>query len=501
VQVTRATFIPLLAAKKSDRFDPGAVREDFCGDLTVVYSYGPQFGRRVVTHAELEQMELSPHTLRRSALEHLEVLAGRAEFHGQPPSLMLSFQGLESSLLLATDFWTRLQGAVPGDLVVGVPTRDVVIVTGSQSGPGLEKARRCVDRVLMAGDEFPLTSALLVRRGGVWEPFDGQARQPARAGQGIRQHHGPAQPPRQYQEHPSWPGERVAPVSPMRPGAPVAGDRRGPAGRPHAAPPLVPAAAAMAPAIGSPAVAPRPAAASHAPAAPVPTQPAGPPRPGASTLPTTGSIPAVAASGFAMPMPAMPASVSPAGPVPAQRRGTDRWRSDDPRPVDIAPYSAVPYSAMPYSAAPYSAAPYSAAPYSGVPYSAVPYSGAPYRGASYSRSRGAQQAGRPLPYEAPKPPYRDEPYSTGMQPRQSDPDATGSQRYLPSEPPYRSPVPLYRSEPSRPAYNPAPPPEAHDTHAAPAPQPAYPASWGTTPDWSAGRSAEWRSSPRARFSR
>ena len=105
--------------------------------------------------------------LRQSALQHLEVLSSRAEFHGQPPALMLSFEGLESSLLLANDFWSRLEGAVPGELIVGVPARDVVIVTGSQSGPGLEKAKRCVERVFFAGGENLIARGLLVRRGGI----------------------------------------------------------------------------------------------------------------------------------------------------------------------------------------------------------------------------------------------------------------------------------------------------------------------------------------------
>src|SRR6185503_19574849 len=98
VQVTRATFIPLLAPGSSSSLDPGVVREEYCADLTLVYTMGPHFGRRVVTHADLEQLELTPRNLRRAAFEHLEALAmDRAQFHGQPPSLMLSFEGLESS--------------------------------------------------------------------------------------------------------------------------------------------------------------------------------------------------------------------------------------------------------------------------------------------------------------------------------------------------------------------------------------------------------------------
>jgi hypothetical protein len=134
---------------------------------------------------------------------------------------MLSFEGLESSLMLANDFWARMEGSVPGELVVGVPARDVVVVTGSRSGPGLEKAKRCVERVFFAGGEALISRGLFVRRGGVWEPFDRTARPSGRPQFGPAHQHGVGQPPRQYQEHPSWPGgERIPPQQPMgaRPG-------------------------------------------------------------------------------------------------------------------------------------------------------------------------------------------------------------------------------------------------------------------------------------------
>lgn len=370
MQVTRATFIPLLAAANSDRIDPGAVRDEYSADLTVVYTFGPQFGRRVVTHADLEQMELSARVLRRSAYEHLEVLSSRAEFHGQPPALMLSFEGLESSLLLASDFWTRLQGAVPGEVVVGVPARDVVIVTGSQSLPGLEKARRCVERVFMAGGENPLTQGLLVRRGGTWEPFDRTARPSgARSGGGASHQLGAAhqlgqgQPPRQYQEHPSWPGgERVAPVPQ-------------PQGQRRAAPP-----------------------AGARPQQQVAPAAALPPRPAANTLPPTpgnlgpggplGANPLTSHTSTGM-QPVVPHQ----RPVPG-RRSVERQQNA----ADVAQYSSVPYSSVPYSSVPNSGGP--GAPQPGGPQPAGSHSGGSHSGGSHS---GGSHSGGPQYPQAQRP--------------------------------------------------------------------------------------------------
>ena len=269
---------------------------------------------------------MTPRNLRRAALDHLEVLSSRAEFHGQPPALMLSFEGLESSLLLANDFWTRLQGAVPGHLVVGVPCRDVVIVTGSMSQAGLEKARRCVERMFFAGGEHLLTRNLLVRRGETWEPFD----KPARAGRAARRRPGP-------------PARRRPAAAPV-PGAPVLARR---AGRRASGPPT--------PACPAARTGPMPPAA-HRPGARRCPMPA---------LPThTGSMPALCPR-----TPGRCRAATHTGSIPRFRRHAHGPASDRPHrlPVargrasgcvagaahtDVAQYSAVPYSAMPYSASP-----------------------------------------------------------------------------------------------------------------------------------------------------
>ena len=480
MQVTRATFIPILASGNNPNFDAGAVREEYCADLTLVYSLGPPFGRRVVTHADMEQMELTPRTLRRSAFEQLEMLArDRAQFHGQPPSVMLSFDGLESSLLLATEFWSRLQGALPGELVVGVPARDVVIVTGSQLPQGLEKVRRAVDRVFFAGDENLLTRTLLVRRGGTWEPFDRPARQGSRPG---AHPHSADRAPRQYQEHPSWPGERVPVASAMPADLPV--ERPAPTGRPAPSPvPLLPAAAANVPRPAAtslppprvptppPATGPRPG--SMAPQGLPPMTPQGLPsrtpspmsRPGPMmpTSPPTGAIRPIGGSPMSAAGPmsgvgalppvsgGVPRGGSPvggAGPLGGPRPGSHAARLPDPprpaervrpadqaRVADSAQYSAAPYSAAPYSAAPYSAVPQSAVPYSAMPYSALPSSAIPSSAIPSSAMPNSAVPSSAVPYSAT--PYSGARSSAPVSPGYPQPAFSRGARSHQPKPPYR----------------------------------------------------------------
>jgi hypothetical protein len=168
-QVTSSVLPVLVPAQRDSYDDPAApVLDDFLGDLAVAYAVGPPFGKRFVSWRDLDRSGNARRALRRDAARNLDARLDAMRVHGQPPALMLGFEGLASSLLLAEAPWPALEAAVPGELVVGVPARDVVILTGSQSPPGLAKVRRAVDRVFFAGDRHLLTRHLLVRRRGVW---------------------------------------------------------------------------------------------------------------------------------------------------------------------------------------------------------------------------------------------------------------------------------------------------------------------------------------------
>ncbi|WP_349338210.1 hypothetical protein [Plantactinospora sp. B6F1] len=164
-------FLPLLVSTEDARYGENHLLEDFTQDLDVGYSFGPPYGGRLVTWDDLDELEISQAELRQVAVDNLYRLLPRLRIDGQPPAPMLSFGGLESTVLLAAEVWEDLERSVPGELVVGVPARDVVIVTGTASRPGIEKVRRAVDRVFFAGDQNLLSRELLVWREGGWSTY------------------------------------------------------------------------------------------------------------------------------------------------------------------------------------------------------------------------------------------------------------------------------------------------------------------------------------------
>lgn len=163
--------MPVVISARDAAYHDRHVLDVLFDDLFVAYSMGRPHGERLMTWPDFDQLRVSRRELRRRAAGVLDASLDRVRIHGQPPALMMSFEGIESSLILADEFWDSLEGSVPGEIVIGAPARDVVIVTGSRSAAGLARARRAVDRMFFAGGRHLLRAGLMVRRRGGWEPF------------------------------------------------------------------------------------------------------------------------------------------------------------------------------------------------------------------------------------------------------------------------------------------------------------------------------------------
>jgi uncharacterized protein YtpQ (UPF0354 family) len=171
VQVMNATLMPIVISRSDPGVNDRHVVDGLFDNLAVSYSLGRPHGARLMTWPDFDRMGLSRRDVRRHAANTLDSAMLSARICGQPPALMLSFDGIESSALLCDEFWDGLEGAVPGEIVIGAPARDVLIITGSRSPTGLSKVRRAIDRMFFAGGAHLLTQHMLVRRRGAWDRF------------------------------------------------------------------------------------------------------------------------------------------------------------------------------------------------------------------------------------------------------------------------------------------------------------------------------------------
>jgi hypothetical protein len=92
-----------------------------------------------------------------------------------PVLMLVTGNDLEACLLLLDEVWDSLTAKISGDIVVAVPTRDIVFVTSGDSAAALQVLRESAAEARSRETTHCLTQHLLVRRGRKWEVFNSAA--------------------------------------------------------------------------------------------------------------------------------------------------------------------------------------------------------------------------------------------------------------------------------------------------------------------------------------
>lgn len=147
------------------------VVEDLNREFVVLYAEDSPRNIRYLTPKDLEKLAIRK-DLRASALANLQRLLPKIEVHGGNGYYMVSAGGdYEASLLLLDSFWRDDRFKVKGAIVVAVPARGTLLVTGADDRSGLAKTRDMVRRVFTR-QPYPLTQTLFVLQGGKFVEFE-----------------------------------------------------------------------------------------------------------------------------------------------------------------------------------------------------------------------------------------------------------------------------------------------------------------------------------------
>ncbi len=151
--------------------DNGLVYEPLNEELFVVYVFDTPTSIRFMTQSDLVELGVEQSSLREAALTNLQNVLQHVQLEGDPASLsMLVADGMyEASMLLFDGIWSKQQFPVKGDIVVYVPARDVVLITGSEDMVGLAT----IQEILFDKQGFahPISSSGFVFKSGKWEHF------------------------------------------------------------------------------------------------------------------------------------------------------------------------------------------------------------------------------------------------------------------------------------------------------------------------------------------
>lgn len=141
--------------------------EPFNAELVIVYTEDSQTRTRYLDSRE-DVGERS--VLRTLAISNLARILPKIQMLQYGDFFVISAGGnYEPSLLLFDELWSSGRIKVDGDIVVALPARDLLLVTGSKNRKGLEAMREMAAKAMEGA--YRLTDTLFVYRGGQFVEF------------------------------------------------------------------------------------------------------------------------------------------------------------------------------------------------------------------------------------------------------------------------------------------------------------------------------------------
>lgn len=145
------------------------VFDDLNKDLVVVYAEDHPARTRYLMSGD--KPGVAREELRTLAIANLRRLLPKIEISQEDHVTLVSAGGdYDASLLLFDEIWSDGRIKVAGDIVVAIPARNVLLVTGSQDRAGLRAVRTLVAK-LSANGSHALTRTLFVYRNGRFVKF------------------------------------------------------------------------------------------------------------------------------------------------------------------------------------------------------------------------------------------------------------------------------------------------------------------------------------------
>jgi uncharacterized protein YtpQ (UPF0354 family) len=143
--------------------------ESLNDELIIVYAEDDPARMRYLSADE--DVGVSRQKVRALAIENLRRILPKIEMRSGDHVLLVSAGGdYEPSLLLLDEIWSGGQIKVNGEIVVAIPARDVLLVTGSRDRTGVRRMREVAAKLAAEGP-YGLTDALFVYRGGRFTKF------------------------------------------------------------------------------------------------------------------------------------------------------------------------------------------------------------------------------------------------------------------------------------------------------------------------------------------
>jgi len=119
---------------EGSHFSENLVYEKYNSELYVFYVHETEFSLSFVTQEDISRIDINVIELKENALSNLRKLAIERHSLGESGACMITCGGnFESSLILYKEIWIEENFPVDGEIVISIPSRDIVLIGDSSS--------------------------------------------------------------------------------------------------------------------------------------------------------------------------------------------------------------------------------------------------------------------------------------------------------------------------------------------------------------------------------
>jgi len=148
------------------------VYEKYNSKLVIIYAEDIENGISYFTLDRFKESGINRDSLYSIALKNLDKILPAIQRNGENGYYMLTAGGnYETSLILLNDIWSKQNVPVEGDIIIAIPTRDLLLVTGSKNDEGIKKLKSVAKEAWESGP-YQLTPDLFLWNGKKFEPYN-----------------------------------------------------------------------------------------------------------------------------------------------------------------------------------------------------------------------------------------------------------------------------------------------------------------------------------------
>lgn len=150
-----------------DNFEENNVFEKYNDELYIFYVEDTETNIKYLDKEDFENLNLNLDELKEIAIGNL-LNSVEIEKHGEEGYYMLVVDGNYESSLILLDIWNHENFEVNGEIIIGIPARDLLLITGKNDVENLERLTNTIKEISEEGDHL-VSEKLFEYRNGKFE--------------------------------------------------------------------------------------------------------------------------------------------------------------------------------------------------------------------------------------------------------------------------------------------------------------------------------------------